>query len=108
MRGHHALIEMRTQGYAPACVWLDVNEPRLPMPDDWQENSPRDAHLQLEARDRLSTLDLRCLVGLRVFVYGDVAKLVGATREACIAAGAKRVIAACPDFTTDTEGHIHG
>jgi hypothetical protein len=108
MRGHHALIEMRSKGYAPSIVWFDLEPGRLPMADDWQRESPTHAHLQIEAADRVATLDLRCLVGLTVAVSGPDAALVKRVAEACEQAKAARVVAYSGDYTTDTEGHLHG
>jgi hypothetical protein len=108
MRGHKALIDMRSKGWKPSLVWLDADSPKLPMTDDWDMVSPMHAHLQLQATDRLATLDLRCLVGLTVFVDGNNTQRVIEARDACIKAGAERVIAYTADHISDTEGHFNG
>lgn len=108
MRGHQALITMRMEGYAPEMVWFDVDSPHLPMPDDWHHVSPNHAHLQLQPSDNLATLDLRCVVGLTVFVDGHETRRVVAIRDACIKAGAKRVIAYTEDHLSDTAGQFNG
>jgi hypothetical protein len=109
MRGQHALIAMRSKGYAPRIVWFDLEPDRLPMADDWQHETPAHAHLQLEPHDRIATLDLRCLVGLTVAVSGPDAEKVRRMADACKEASAGRVIAYCGgDYITDTAGHLHG
>lgn len=94
MRGHQQLIAMRNAGAVPDVVWIDTDLPKLPMPGDWHEITPRHAHLQLDASDRLARLDLRCVIGLTVSVSGSDVHRVRAVRDACIDAKAKRVIAA--------------
>lgn len=102
MRGHKALVAMRLKGRKPAMVWFDADYPKLPMADDWQEDRPDHAHLQIDRHENVETLDLRCLVGLTVFVDGQDVRRVVAVRDACIKAGAERVIAYAPEHITDT------
>jgi hypothetical protein len=108
MRGHQALIDMRSRGYTPRIVWFDLEPARMPMAGDWQVNSPSHAHLQLEPADRPATLDLRCLVGLTVAVSGPDESLVKRVAAACKQAKAERVIAYSGDYISDTAGHFHG
>ncbi len=93
MRGHEELIAMRLRGYAPRMVWIDAELNRLPMADDWHNESPAAAHLQLAPTENPATVDFRCVVGLDVWISGDDAKRVRGIRDACIAAQARRVVA---------------
>jgi hypothetical protein len=119
MRGHEALIAMRRQGAVPDVVWIDTDLARLPMADDWLEVTPRHAHVQLDPADSPARVDFRCVIGLTVSISGDDLKRVRATRDACVFAGAKRVIASTTkrigrgEFAafqlvelTDTDGHL--
>lgn len=119
MRGHLALIAMRQRGAKPDLVWLETNPERDPCCDDWLEITPKHAHLQFDPEESPARVDLRCVVGLTVSISGSNLKRVRATRDACIAAGAKRVIASTtrqigndefPAFQvmelTDTDGHL--
>ena len=97
MRGAAKLVELRKQGKTPALVFLDADSERLPFAD-WDLVDPAGAptnvmHMQPDAGERASRTDLRCLVGLTVYVSGLDAKRVHALRDAAIAAKAKRVIA---------------
>lgn len=94
MNGHLPLIAMREQGAVPAVVWLETNPEHDPCCDDWLDISPDHAHLQLDQNECPARADLRCVVGLMVSISGSDLKRVRATRDACVAAGAKRVIAA--------------
>lgn len=94
MRGHEKLVAMRHAGYVPDSVWIDTDAERaLPMPGDWHAIDNRKAHLQTEPGEKAWRIDLRCAVGLICYVDGSRALEVRAMRDACIAAGAKRVIA---------------
>lgn len=92
MRGQRALEAMRRRGRVPDSVFIDVDDSRLRMADDWQVHTPALAMLS-PLRDKPSQADLRCVVGLTVFVSGADLKLVHAMRDACIRAQAARVIA---------------
>ncbi len=122
MRGADRLVSMRKSGHVPAIVWLDAEEDPLPFaegwPDDkWLEHAQTHSHLQLSTGERAVRADMRCVVGLMVYVSGPNAERVHALRDAAIAAKAKRVIASVLtprgsgewiayhlDETTDTAG----
>jgi hypothetical protein len=90
MRGQAALEAMRRSGVVPAWVWIDTDHWRSDVPETWQVYAPQHAHLQSTKPDRAA---LRCVVGLPVQIDGEDRERVNAMRDACIAAGAKRVIA---------------
>ena len=94
MHGHTPLIAMRLKGSAPACVFIDTDAPGpLDPARGWEIDNAAHAHIQTAAGERINRLDLRCVVGLRVHVDGTQKSRVHAMRNACIAAGAVRVIA---------------
>lgn len=95
MRGQNRLIELRMSGSIPDCVWIDTAGPNtVNQADDWHAMNPAQAHLQTEAGDKVSRLDMRCVRGLTCYVEGTDQAKVAAMRDACISVGAKRVIAA--------------
>jgi len=91
MRGHQQLIAMRKDGFVPDCVWIDTDHDHLNCWRDWHGMDSRHAHVQIEPAER--RFDLRCVIGLPCFVQGSDRRRVFAVRDACIAAGAARVIA---------------
>lgn len=121
MRGAAALEAMRRDGYAPSLVILELDDAKLQMARDWERHNPTTAHLAPNG-EPAHRADLRCVVGLTVFVHGDEPLSVHAWRDACIKAKAKRVVAAvtrCTDPTPlyerfetteihDTAGVLHG
>lgn len=94
MRGADALRQMRREGYAPNLVIIDLEENWLRSWAEWERLNPTIAKLAPKPGEVASRADLRCVVGLSVFVTGDDPAAVHAWRDACIAADAKRVIAA--------------
>ena len=119
MRGAQALVAMRKARQVPAVVWLDAETERLPFADDWPERSPVQAYLQPAFGEIPRRVDLRCVVGLTVYVSGPNRERVHALRDAAIEANAGRVIASVLtprgsgewiayllDETTDTEGML--
>lgn len=117
MRGLQALVAMRKAGKVPGVVWIDAESEDLPFADDWPEQSQEHAHLQPANGESLRRHDLRCVIGLTVYVSGPYRERVHALRDAAIEAKAKRVIASVLiprgsgdwtayhlDETTDTEG----
>jgi hypothetical protein len=93
MRGHEEIAAARRTGAVPALVWVttdgyNVGFTRLKAlgfwPADW---------IEIEARDNLQRMDLRCVVGLRVNVSGFDERRVGAAARALQGAGAVQVIA---------------
>lgn len=119
MRGDKALIAMRQSGFVPDYVFINVSPDRLTQADDWQHMNSRTAHLELDPTDRVSRMDMRCVRGLRCYVEGEEQAKVEAMREACVAVGAARVIAAVMErrgsgefvafrvrHLSDTAGHL--
>ena len=84
---------MRSEGFAPSIVFLDIGPDPLHMAKDWHTLKPEIAYLQVEHGDIPCPSDLRCVVGLRVSVQGDDESHVEAIGNACVSAGASRVIA---------------
>src|SRR3954470_16192099 len=83
MRGHDSLIRMRTGGHRPAMVEVRVEKPSAYRPV---------GGLVIEPEDRISSLDLRCIVGCFVMLTGEEESRI---REAFCALqdhGAQRVI----------------
>lgn len=86
MRGAVELVNARLRGFSPAVVFVDLDIPPIP------ELHRSDEQVQIEAGDRLSSLDLRCVYGLLVCVSGENAEKARAIASACMEAGALRVI----------------
>ena len=68
MTGHDDLIALRLQGWAPRTVQVHT-EPEVA---DWVIRCGWTGHIgvHIPPTDRLDSLDLRCLIGLRVLVSG--------------------------------------
>src|SRR5574343_216022 len=111
MRGRQDLETLRLEGYAP--LWVDL----CAYPCRKDLLGVIGATAAIEALTVPSRAELRCLVGLHVAVHGSDAGLVHALREACVTAGARRVVATVysgeqecdldsyqPLEITDTEG----
>lgn len=96
MRGHEPLVAMRLKGLRPHMVAINVGAERDWLASNWHDWQGLMPHLWIEPGDSIATLDLRCVVNLLVDVSGDVshAKRVKRVFEACIKAGAERVIGA--------------
>jgi len=90
MKGHEPLFAMRLQGWAPKDVHIDTSPSKLWR--EWQVWSPDHAHLVVEPSDSVRLLDLRCVVGLLVFVNGSSHERVAEVIEAAKKAGARRVV----------------
>lgn len=99
MKGHQALIQMRMRGLVPASVFLDVDADAERIHSwvwrDWTTPAhpwaPLHAHVVVESKDAIPRLDLRCVIGLPAFVVGKGERALR-VRDACIRAGAKRVV----------------
>ena len=106
MRGHEPLVAMRLRGLQPASVHLNANGNSLSV--DWTipacPGAPLHAELEVDPTETIGRLDLRCIADLTVHLNGSNPERVAALRDACIEAGARRVIACAPDWTDDTEG----
>ncbi len=101
MLGHEYLINMRKRGYKPRSVWVEC----LPMGSFAKSLiSPQiknDMDIHLDARDIscASRLDLRFLMGLNVYVNGPDDETTQAVADACLKAGAVKVIASFFDLS---------
>jgi hypothetical protein len=73
MRGHEPLIAMRRAGRRPALGALVRAGASDPNSDSlhWPDERPDAALLWVGERDDIDRLDLRCLLGLKVVVFGD-------------------------------------
>lgn len=93
MRGHEALIAMRRRGRRPASAFVMVGNDRDKAWADWPVANPWSliAHLEVPEHDRLSGLDLRCLVGMLVMVHGTDQIRTETVAQLAMEAGAKRV-----------------
>jgi hypothetical protein len=96
MRGHQPLVDMRLRGLRPAMVAINVSTTPDRLAGDWHEWEGLMPHLWVEPGDAIATLDLRCVFDLLVDVSGDIsqAKRVRRVFEACVKAGAVRVLGA--------------
>lgn len=109
MRGAAALVAMRMAGRVPSIVYLDAWYPAGArrgiqlVHDTWHVETPSQAHLMLPRDVPPDRVDLRCLIGLTVWVQEDP-EIAQAIRAACIAAKARRVV--CVGFTYTRDGEI--
>jgi hypothetical protein len=78
----------------PAVVFIDAVEDQTQCWRDWQAVNPAAPQIEILPSEPLSGIDLRCIVGLTVILSGPVARRVDAVRQACLDAGAVRVVAA--------------
>lgn len=92
MRGHEKLVEMRVAGSVPEWVFVDTEYDKTHQYADWHRVDNTTAVVLVEPSDR--RLDFRFVVGMKCFVQGENMNRVHEIRDACISAGAKRVIAA--------------
>jgi len=101
MLGHEYLINMRKRGYKPRSVWVEC----LPMGRfaksliSPQIKNDMDIHLDPRDIKTVNRLDLRCLVGLNVYVNGPNDDTTQAVADACLKAGAVKVIASFFDLS---------
>lgn len=93
MRGHEALIAMRQRGRRPDSADITVGHDPMQAWADWTYASPWGviAHLEVPDFDRLSGLDLRCLIGMLVMVHGHDQIRTETVAQLAMEAGAKRV-----------------
>ena len=104
MKGDHALIALRMDGYTPKGVWIS----HAPTPDwgTWDKVSTTVFYpeLQILPTEHPASLDLRLVVGLTVHVSGcDDYRKAKRLHEALIASGAHRVITTCGGVLIDSE-----
>ena len=91
MRGHQALIDLRRSGVCPTLAFVDLVAEPSALTSDWQRWSTQ-AHLEVLDSEGIRRLDLRCLRGVTVMVGGMQSERVAAMHNACVSAGAKRVL----------------
>ncbi len=100
MRGQAQLEALRRRGYAPEVVFIDADAKPVRRVDAMFDSlADGAARLGLLPGESPKRVDLRCVVGLVVHVNGTDADRVQAMRDAAIAAGAVRVIAAATERT---------
>lgn len=104
MRGHEPLIAMRLRGVCPDTAWLDVGTDNLGRWRDWPR-TPTSAgdllpHIEIRPHERISGLDLRCLVGITALVSGEDEARTIRVAELCLAARAKRCFVTVHDPKT--------
>ncbi len=99
MRGHTAIIKMRLAGVRPEVVYLDDfqsenakdwHNPGARYGEVWE---PDYATVQIDPKDRITSLDLRFLNGIRVLASGSTEERAKAIFEACKRVGVSMVIA---------------
>ncbi len=95
MRGHLPIIEMRRAGKRPSFVFIND----WLCPTDWAKHG--DHATVSVAGDRIQTLDLRFLVGLRVSITSHDEQRARALFEAAKAHGAQAVGAGVVDPTRE-------
>ena len=92
MRGHEQIIEMRMDGVAPSCVFIDD------FPIDWdmanaKYSDEEDSNVVCVHGDNPRTVNLSFLVGLDVRITSDSERRSKALFEKAVACGAKTVAA---------------
>lgn len=112
MRGHEPLIAMRMQGQCPRSVALMLF-PAQDWVTKWDESpfTYGDATVVLDEQDTKAVrrLDLRFLVGLDpVIVNGPYSDVTTKVADACLEAGAARVLAVYFDLSKPEHQQIVG
>jgi hypothetical protein len=102
MRGQEQLIAMRKAGKKPRSVQIFVGHDPSEEWRDWHEVCARHAEIEIADDDFLSSLDLRFVVGLAVFVFGACHRRVKAIHDACVGQGAERVVSGVTNGSTTT------
>lgn len=103
MRGHEALIDMRKRGVRPRAADICVASDRQGFWRDWQ-NWAAEACIEIEPKDCIERLDMRCIVGMWVFCWGFEAERVKALHQACVDAGAAAVMSSV--YRTNRAGEL--
>jgi hypothetical protein len=100
MRGHDALIAFRMRGLCPAAAFVYVGTDALRSWESWPHcvRSAPFAAIEVGPADRLSRLDLRCLVGMQVHVHGEEEERVLAVAQRALDDGAASVFAYSQDM----------
>lgn len=97
MRGHEPIVAMRRRGKKPAMVFIDAFETASQCWREWPARDLSMPQVEVSEHEALSGLDLRFVVGLRVFVMGHDERRVESIKSLCLEAGAARVVAAVVD-----------
>lgn len=94
MRGHEPLLAMRLRGRRPRFARFEVDPKPCEWADwaDWPQWSDVPI-IEVEPRDVIRRLDLRCVVGMPTFAAGADAQRLRAVVQALLDAGSPRVIA---------------
>jgi hypothetical protein len=103
MRGHEALIDMRKKGIRPRAADICLASDKQGFWQDW-ERWASEACIEVETKDVIERLDLRCIVGMWVFAWGFEADRVKALHQACIDAGAEVVMSSV--YRTNRAGEL--
>lgn len=91
MRGHEPLQSMRRRRLAPSMALVDLVPSYSRASADWPRWTTT-PHLEVDDRETVRRLDLRCLHALPVVCCsGFDAERVDELHDACLAAGAERV-----------------
>lgn len=90
MRGHEQIIEMRMDGLAPSCVFIDDFDLNWDMANA-KYSDEEDSNVVCVHGDNPRTLDLSFLVGLDVRITSDSERRSKALFEKAVASGAKTV-----------------
>lgn len=99
MRGHAPILRMRLAGQRPDIVF--VCDFQTQSAEDWHNPGerygevwpPDHATVQIDPTDRIGSLDMRFLTGVRVSISGSTEERAKALFEACKKAGATTVAA---------------
>lgn len=104
IRGTEQLVEMRLSGKRPATLTLFIGDCDAGMASSWAEYDPGKGYLHALPDEPLSGADLRCVVGLPVFVVADPGEWDAARAygRLCAESGAARVVA----LATDAAGQL--
>lgn len=90
MRGHEALIAMRRRRIRPRMALVDLVPAYTRNSADWQTRTSL-PHIEVDDRETVGRLDLRCLLGMIVCCSGFDSDRLDALHTACVDAGAARV-----------------
>jgi len=88
MRGHEPLIAMRKAGKCPDVATIELGRDTDSLHARWQHLGMSPC-IEIGPNERLSGLDLRCIVGMNVIVQGDDEARTIRAAELVLAAKAK-------------------
>jgi hypothetical protein len=90
MRGNNEIIEMRMDGFAPSCVFIDDYNLNWDIANALYEDE-EDSHVVCVYGDNPRTLDLSFLVGLDVRITSTTERRAKALFDSAVKNGAKSV-----------------